>query len=178
MPAPERTTLPAIVEAGRELLEANGIDGVTMQAVAQRVGVKAPSLYKRVRDRDELIRLVATATANDLGDRLAAADPTLQGLAREFRRFAHDQPQGFRLIISTAADPTALATASEPVLKVARSLAGDSSALEAARLITAWAVGFLTMELAGAFQLGGDLDGAYDYGVQKLQHAIRTGSSD
>jgi hypothetical protein len=135
--------------------------------------VKAPSLYKRVRDRDALVRLVATAVAEDLGARLAAAEPTIPGLARAFRTFAHDRPEGFRLVISTSADPAALGRASAPVLGITRDLAGVSDGLAAARLVTAWAVGFLTMELAGAFQLGGDLDAAFDYGVRSLESAIR-----
>ena len=48
------TTLEAIVAAGRELLEEGGVGAVTMLEVAYRVGVRAPSLYKRVRDRDQL----------------------------------------------------------------------------------------------------------------------------
>src|SRR3954470_10415884 len=84
MPTPDRTSLEDIVAAGRALLESAGMTGLTMQAVAGRVGVRAPSLYKRVRNRDDLIRLVAEATVRDLGDRLrAVADGSdLGGLAR------------------------------------------------------------------------------------------------
>ena len=60
MPTPDRTSLAEIVEAGRELLERDGIQGLTMQAVATQVGVRAPSLYKRVSNRDALVALVAT----------------------------------------------------------------------------------------------------------------------
>jgi len=172
MPAPERTTLEAIVDAGVAILEAEGIDGLTMNAVAARVGVKAPSLYKRVRDRDALLRLVANALARSLTERLAAADPTLPALARAFREFAHDKPAAFRLIMSPVADPEVLAAASEPVLRLARDLAGDRDALPAARLLTAWVVGFVTMELSGAFRLGGDLEDAFAYGLARLERAI------
>lgn len=70
MPTPDRTSLDAIVQAGRDILESAGVSGLTMQAVAERVGVRAPSLYKRVRNRDELVRLVVEATVRDLGERL------------------------------------------------------------------------------------------------------------
>ena len=73
MPTPDRTSLEAIVLAGRELLESDGLDGLTMQSVAQRVGVRAPSLYKRVRNRDELVALIADATLRELGSRIHEA---------------------------------------------------------------------------------------------------------
>src|SRR5579859_2603616 len=66
MPAPERTTHEAIVAAGCELVEQHGLGGLTMRAIAERVGVRAPSLYKRVRNRGELIDLVVEATVEDL----------------------------------------------------------------------------------------------------------------
>ena len=39
-------------------------------------------------------------------------------------------------------------------------------------LFTAWATGFLQMELAGAFRLGGDVDEAFDYGLDRLIHGL------
>lgn len=57
----------AFAEAiARDLLEKDGLAGLTMQAVAHRVGVRAPSLYKRVQSRDRLIQLVAEATLTEL----------------------------------------------------------------------------------------------------------------
>ncbi|MEE6272404.1 TetR/AcrR family transcriptional regulator [Georgenia wangjunii] len=172
MPTPERTTLAAIVAAGCDLLEAHGPSRLTMQAVAERVGVRAPSLYKRVRDRDALLGLVATATVDELAERLTAADDTLADVVRTYRAFALERPEGFRLMLSAHADPKALAGASAPVLRVAAGLVGDARALEAARLITAWATGFITMELAGAFRLGGDLEDAFTYGLDTLTAAL------
>ncbi|MCD4534337.1 TetR/AcrR family transcriptional regulator [Nocardioides sp. cx-169] len=172
MPAPERTSLEQIVTAGRELLESEGPARLTMQAVAARVGVRAPSLYKRVRDREALLVLVAAATVDELGARLAGAEPTVAGLARTFRSFAHERPEAFRLIQTVAADAETLARVSAPVLGVAEALVGGEEALEAARLVTAWATGFVTMELAGAFRLDGDLERAFDFGLSRLTSAL------
>ena len=57
-PARARTSQTDIVAAGRELLEAGGLDAVTMQAIADRVGIRAPSLYKRFSGRGDLIAAV------------------------------------------------------------------------------------------------------------------------
>jgi len=88
MPTPDRTSLAEIVAAGRGILEAGGPSKLTMQAIAERVGVRAPSLYKRVRDRDALLTLVAEASANDLADRLEDAAPGVDDLGerRAIRR--------------------------------------------------------------------------------------------
>jgi AcrR family transcriptional regulator len=183
VPAPERTSLEAIVAAGREVLETDGLAGLTMQAVALRVGVRAPSLYKRVASRDDLVRLVTAATVDALGECLAAVpgsgDPRrdLAALAGALRSFARTAPAGYGLIFvpgpaSARPDPEALTRASAPVLQVAAALAGPRHALEAARTATAWAHGFLSMELAGAFALGGDVDDAFAFGAARLADAL------
>ena len=51
MPTPARTSLEEIVGAGRAILRAEGLEGLTMQRVAAAVGVRAPSLYKRLPGR-------------------------------------------------------------------------------------------------------------------------------
>ncbi len=51
-------------------------------------------------------------------------------------------------------------------------LAGPSEALEGARTFVAWAHGFVSMELAGAFRLGGDLDAAYAFGIESILNGV------
>ena len=61
-----------------------------------------------------------------------------------------------------------------PVIDAARALVGENDALAAARLLTAWATGFISMELAGAFRMGGDLDEAFEYGLERLRAGLET----
>ncbi|GAA3207788.1 TetR/AcrR family transcriptional regulator [Dactylosporangium siamense] len=180
MPTPDRTSLDQIVHAGREILESAGLAGLTMQAVAARVGVRAPSLYKRVRDRDALVRLIAEATVAEVGERLAAlgagADPRrdLVVLIREFRAFAHERPMAYQLMFTPVSglDVATVSSAIEPVLRVAGQLAGEDHALDAARTLTAWVNGFIGMELGGAFQMGGDIEQAFEFGLTRLTAAL------
>jgi AcrR family transcriptional regulator len=183
MPTPDRTSLDEIVQAGRDILESAGVARLTMQAVADRVGVRAPSLYKRVRSRDDLLRLIIEATFRDLRERLEAvgtgADPrrSLADMARALRAFAHERPAGYRLIFAPGSDPArpspeSVTQASAPVMQAVAGLAGEDHVLEAARTFTAWANGFISMELSGAFQLGGDIDRAYEFGIARLTGAL------
>jgi AcrR family transcriptional regulator len=176
MPTPEKTSLSAIVAAGRELLESGGQDGLTMQSVANRVGVRAPSLYKHVRDRAALLAAVAEAAVDGLVARLEATDGSLEALVHAYRGFAKDGPEGFRLMMhSTHASTEALERAAAPLLHASRQLVGEPGALDAARLVTAWATGFLQMELAGAFRLGGNVDHAFEYGLVRVRRALTDG---
>jgi WHG domain-containing protein len=98
----------------------------------------------------------------------------LAELARELRRFAHARPGGHRLVFGPTGPgmSDAVAHAVAPLLRVVTELAGPAEALEAARLVTAWANGFVSMELGGAFNLGGDVDEAYEYGIARLTDAL------
>lgn len=179
MPTPEKTSLSAIVAAGREILESGGQDRLTMQSVAGRVGVRAPSLYKHVRDRAALLAAVAGAAVDDLVARLETTDGSLEGLVHAYRSFAQGSPEGFRLMMLSALAPAeALDRAVAPILRVSRQLVGEEAALEAARLLTAWATGFIQMELAGAFRLGGDVDRAFEYGLVRLRRALTDAAGD
>ncbi|HLS49567.1 MAG TPA: TetR/AcrR family transcriptional regulator [Actinomycetaceae bacterium] len=172
MPSPNRTTNEAVVAAAQEVLERHGLPGLTMQAVAASVGVRAPSLYKRFRDRDALITAVVAAAVDELGARLEEAAPDLRELATVYRAFAHERPEAFRLIFTPYAQLDALRRSATPVLRVAAAIVGEQEALPAARLVTAWVTGFLQMELAGAFRLGGGVDEAFDYGLERLRAGL------
>ena len=183
MPTPDRTSVDEIVRAGRDILEADGLAGLTMQAVAGRVGVRPPSLYKRVRNRDDLIGLITEATLRELGDRLTAVDSGdgsrthLAAMARVLRTFAHTRPAGFALIFARRAEASRPAVETitgvvSPVLRAAAALVGEEDALAATRTITAWLYGFVSMELAGAFNLGGDVDEAFEFGLGRLIEAL------
>ena len=179
MPTPDRTSLDEIVLAARDLLETEGLSGVTMQAVAQRVGVRAPSLYKRVPSRDALIQLVAESTLAELTDRLGDGTDVRE-LATTMRTFSRERPAAFQLVMTPGAGtPVAPrdsgAAASEPILRAAAALAGEDRALDAARTLTAWATGFISMELNGGFNLGGDVDEAWDFGIATIVRALATG---
>jgi hypothetical protein len=62
--------------------------------------------------------------------------------------------------------------ASAAILRFATELAGEEHGLEAARTFTAWAAGFVSMELNGNFKLGGDVDRAWRFGVARIIAAV------
>ena len=187
MPTPARTSLGGIVAAARGILEAHGLAALTMQRVADVVGVRPPSLYKRVSSRDELVRLVMEDVASELAARIGGAagtgDPRrdLRSVAVAFREFGRANPGAYAAIFSrlpeaSRPDLATLAPANDAMMAAVAALGRPEHALESARLVVAWAHGFVSMELAGAFRLGGDVDAAFDFGIGRLIDALAQAS--
>jgi AcrR family transcriptional regulator len=181
MPAHAQTSTAAIVAAGRRLLEERGVDALTMNDVAVAVGVRAPSLYKHVSGRSDLLRLILEDVADELTRVLDAAagsgDPVadLRAMAVAYRGFAHTNPVAYTLMNTLHAPPGAAersARSSATLLRTMAEVSGSPPALLAARTLVAWANGFIMMELAGAFRLGGDIEQAWAFGLDRVLAAI------
>lgn len=180
MPAPTRTSMDAIVAAAGRILEEDGLERLTMAAVAEQVGVRGPSLYKHVPNRALLIRAVAEGTAGQLGAAIqegveSSPDPRL-GLragVTAHRAYVRTHPNGYGLLFAhllpeSMPDAALVAAVGLPIVRRAAELVGPERALPAARTLVAWAHGFVSMELAGAFRLGGDVDEAFEFGLVTL----------
>jgi TetR/AcrR family transcriptional regulator, tetracycline repressor protein len=81
---------PAIVQAALDVLNDEGMDGVTVRAVARRLGVQAPALYWHVKDKQELVDEMGTEIWRRISDELLAL-----GVALSWR----DQLSAFATIL-------------------------------------------------------------------------------
>ncbi len=96
----------AIVDAAFEVLDEAGIDGLTLRAVSERLGVKAPALYWHVRNKQEMLDEMGTRVwrevASGSGWR-AYADwrGALAGYARTARRALLAHRDGARVFSGT-----------------------------------------------------------------------------
>ena len=61
-----------IVQAALDVLDERGMDGVTVRAVARRLGVQAPALYWHVKDKQELLDEMGTEIWRRVGEELLA----------------------------------------------------------------------------------------------------------
>jgi TetR/AcrR family transcriptional regulator, tetracycline repressor protein len=102
---PGGLSLDRIVTATLELVDEQGIGAATMRAVSSRLGVRSMSLYRYVRDRDELFDVVVERIVGELADdpevQLRPVDgwrPYLAGMAHGVRRYARAHPHAFPLV--------------------------------------------------------------------------------
>ncbi|MFC9086092.1 TetR/AcrR family transcriptional regulator C-terminal domain-containing protein [Nocardiopsis dassonvillei] len=88
-PEPRRQALDRqrIIRAAVELLDEAGLDGLSTRRLADRLGVRSPTLYWHVRNKDELLDLVAEAVCADairIDETLPWPEQLVSGL-RQFR---------------------------------------------------------------------------------------------
>ena len=183
VPAPAKITRPQIIEAALALLERKGREGFTMSDVAAAVGVRAPSLYGHFADRAALLEELELSLWSELGKQLAGQvikrQPieTLKAQARAYRRFATQRPDAYALLFDVRSKNTergvrARAEALTPALFAFAALVGQSQALVAARVLTPYLHGFVSMENSAAFRLGPGLDAAFEYGLDTILRGL------
>lgn len=179
MPAPRKIAAADLRATAAVLVEDHGPAALTMTLVASRLGVRAPSLYKHVADREALLGLVRDDAMAELTATMSAAERAvgvrsapgtrIRAQARAVRAYALRRPQSFSLVFQPnhlpPASPDALMTSVAPLLRACHELVGPDRALDATRALTAWLTGFIAMENAAAFQLDGDIDEAFTFGV-------------
>lgn len=162
-----------VEEAGR-LADEVGFDRLTLAGVAERCGVRLPSLYKHVGGIDHLRGLLAERAVRELADELGrsvmgrSGSDALLAMAHRYRAWAGRRP-GLYAATLRAPDPEdqALRAAAASVLEVVSALlegygiAGEDG-VDATRVIRSLLHGFVSLESAGGFGLPRDVDRSFE----------------
>jgi AcrR family transcriptional regulator len=158
-----------IVAAAREILEAEGSAALTMRRVADRLGIRAPSLYKHLPDKGALEAAIISAGFEESAERFEAAlaegGEPLAALARAYREFARRHPHVYRLMTERPLARERLLEGVEEraAAPLVRACGGD---LDRARALWAFAHGMTILELNGRFPPDAELDAAWERGIE------------
>lgn len=122
-----------IARTGLQLLDEHGLDGLSMRLLAGALGVQAPTLYWHVKNKRELLDVMADVIAADIHDRMRPRRPGetahtwLADVARAIRAALLAYRDGARVFVGSAT-PSAR-PANEMAL---RELRADGFGLDAA----------------------------------------------
>lgn len=158
-----------IVDAARELLEQEGPEALSMRRVAARLGIRAPSLYEHLADKQALEAALISAGFEESAELFAAAvhgsDEPLAALAAAYRDFARRHPHLYRLMTDRPLPRERLVPGVEDraALPVLQATGGDATR---ARAAWAFAHGMAILELNGRFPPDADLDAAWREGIE------------
>jgi len=161
-----------------------GLSRLTLAALAQRLGVRQPSLYKHIDGMDALQRSLAVRAKNELAHVLARAavgrerGDAIASLSHAYRAWALEHPGRYAAAqrAPAAGDADDQAASRAIVGIVADVLDGyqlrEDDAIDAIRAFRSTLHGFITLEAGGAFGLPVDIDRSFDQLVRGLITAL------
>ncbi len=176
-----------VVEAAAAILNTEGVEALTLNRLAQELGVKTPSLYNHIDGLPGLYRELAVWNARMLGERFTQAaigksgPAALIAVAKAYRAHIKESPGVYlaSLRSSGAQQPVdaELSAAEEQSLQVAVAVVASFSltgeeALHAVRGLRSLVHGFATLEIAGGFGLPLSLDESFDRLLQMFVRAL------
>lgn len=174
----------AIIEATLKLIDEQGPSAVSLVAVADRVGVRQPSMYKHVDDVSHLRRLLALAVMTELRQRIEeavlgrAGEDALRELMQAYRRYVVDRPGRYAMfpaapLLDPLLEPSGRRLMAVIATVLERCGITGHRGLHAMRAIRAAAHGFASLEAAGGFGPSNGLDVTYDLLVNSLIAGLR-----
>jgi AcrR family transcriptional regulator len=176
-----------VVAAAAELADTEGLEAVTLARLAERLGVRSPSLYVHVNGLGDLRRRLAARGARSLAEGLAVAaagkarGDALHAVAETYRSFARDLP-GTYAAMQRAPDEDAgeIAAAGREVIGVivavlqGYDIAGDE-AIHAVRVVRAALHGFVSLEREQGFRIPLAVQESYERLIDVLDRGLAGG---
>ena len=184
---PKAGLAPAsITEAGAALVDEIGFDNLSMGLLAERLGVKTPSLYKHIASQADLAHRIAVLATTELADAIRdatqgrAGTDALAAGAHAMRAYVLEHPG--RYAAGNAARPTGPDDPMVPA--VGRVLASWAAMLHgyrldpgqeihALRMLRSMLHGFATLEAAGSFQIDADVDDSFTWMIGFIDQGLK-----
>jgi AcrR family transcriptional regulator len=179
-------TAADVVTAGAEIADDLGYQNLTLGLVAERLGVRAPSIYKHIDGLGDLRHRIASLAMTELGEigrdavaGLAGRD-ALGALARATRAYVAAHPGRYAATIGAEftgpGDPLHKAS-SRVVELIAAVLRGyeisDDQMVHAIRTVRCTLHGFAVLQASSAFQWSGDVGESFDKLIAFMDRGLR-----
>ncbi len=178
-------TLPDVIDAAATIADDAGIEALSLAAVADKLGVRPPSLYHHVDGLESLRRKLAMHGANELRETFAAAGRGLRGkkalmaIARAYRTFAKKHPGKLASMLPAprpGEDAELEQALAAPVAEITRVLtevgiSGDD-AVHVVRALRSFLHGFIDLERRGGFGMPQKLETSFEIGLELFTEGI------
>lgn len=170
----------AVVAAGAALADEVGWAGLAMGLLADRLGVRPPSLYKHVGSLNELRQGISVLAKREFAHQLAresvgrSGPDAARAFADSYRNWALEHPGRYAATIpAPAAGDEEDRRVSEEALQVLLDvLAGfglpDARVVDSARALRSALHGFVTLEGAGGFGMPRDVTRSFHFLIDTL----------
>jgi AcrR family transcriptional regulator len=183
-----RTGLTAgdVVLAGAEIADEVGFGRLTLGMVAQRLGVRAPSLYKHVDGLADLQHRIAALAMREMGEVIRDAMlgrsgyEALAALARAVRSYVTAHPGRYTATVGaefTGPDDPLLTASTRVIESIGAVLHGYGIAADevvhAIRTVRCTLHGFAVLQAGNAFQWSDDADESFEWLIGFMDRGLR-----
>ena len=184
MPYPKTVTPDRILVIAQEMLESDGIDGLSLHKIAAKLKVKTPSLYRYIQNKEDLLRQLRRTTMTELTSGIMAnariaGEPkeTLLEMAIAYRAYALQHPRQYELAFSvnipiSAAEEMKNEQLVEPIQQLVTALTGDAQSLTMLRGLLAILHGWILLEISEQFRRGGNLESEFQAVVEHYLNSL------
>jgi len=177
----------SVTAAGAALCDEIGFDQLSMGLLAERLGVKTPSLYKHVDSLADLHHRIAVLAMTELGDAIRdatqgrAGSDALAAAAQAMRAYVKEHPGRY-----AAGNAARLSGPDDPLGAASDRLLGSLSAvllgyqldpgqeIHALRMLRSMLHGFATLEAAGGFMIDTDVGASFRWMVDLINDGLRS----
>ena len=176
-----------VIDAALALIDAEGLDALSLKGVADRLEVQPPSLYSHVDGLGGLLDAMSIAVTAEFGEVLrdsvvgVAGDKAVSAFAAAYRRWATDNPGRYELSLRQVASDQKRTVGRSAIETMDRVLAAygltGAEATAAGRSLRAALHGFATLEAADALGRGNH-DRSFGYLVDLFVEGLRAGAPD
>jgi AcrR family transcriptional regulator len=176
-----------VVNAAAQLINTEGVEALSINRLAERLGVQPPSLYNHIQGLPGLYRDLTLLNHRSLREQLANAvigksgPQALAAVAEAYRAFIKEYPGLYTLSLRAARNRTRpdpeLEQAEERVVRVVLAVVASfglegEDAIHAVRGLRSMVHGFATLEMAGGFGLPLDCDESFRRLVELLLRGL------
>ena len=165
----------SVVEAAVKLIDEEGIEQLSLGRLAERLGVRTPSLYNHVAGLPGLKHDLTLYCLHDLLDLILRTTvgksraEAIFALANAYRAYAREAPGRYALTVQ-APDPgdQEVQALAQQLVDVVRAVLApyrlsEEDAIHAIRGLRSIVHGFISLEVAGGFAMPVDLDASFHW---------------
>jgi AcrR family transcriptional regulator len=181
----------SVTAAGAALVDEVGFSGLSMGLLAERLGVKTPSLYKHVANQADLTHRIAVLAMNEFADAIRDAIQGRSGRealvagAHAMRRYVLDHPG--RYAAGNVAD---VHGPDDPLVPAVQRVFASWAAMlhgyrlnpdqeiHALRMLRSTLHGFATLEAGGGFRIDTEVDDSFTWMLDFIDHGLKADRHD
>lgn len=163
-----------VVEEAAKLIDEEGLEQLSLGRLAQRLGVRTPSLYNHVAGLPGLERELTLYCTRGLRDLIMRATigkaraEAIFAFADAFRVYARETPGRYTLTLAPNPDDEEIQAVAQEVLEIAQAVLApyklsEQDTIHAIRSLRSIVQGFVSLEIEGGIKMAYDLDSSFHW---------------